>query len=141
MGLPSILRSRRRTPTEAAEENTGGISTTPSASPTPTKYEQQTSPRDSDATAVASAPPANLAKTDLRKATKVRKGFAISASVSYLLAFVFLILVSFWCRPATMAHSLTPITDHHRQHISPCCAVGDLLLQARFGRYNSHLGP
>jgi hypothetical protein len=90
MGLPSILRVRRRTPAESAAEKTGRTSTTPSS---PAKDEQLISPRDSDATVVAGAPSENLTKTGIKKGTKVRKGFAISASVSYFLSFIFLILI------------------------------------------------
>ncbi|KAK0638754.1 SUR7/PalI family-domain-containing protein [Cercophora newfieldiana] len=90
MPLPSILRVRRRTPTEGVAEKGGRTPTTPSS---PTKEEQLTSPRDSDATVVANEPSTNSTKTDIKRGTKVRKGFAISASISYFLSFVFLILI------------------------------------------------
>jgi len=95
MPLPSILKMRRRSPAEIAEEKRGEASTTSTPS-TPANNERPTiSPRDSDSKVVDTAPTPNgsFTATDIKRATRVRKGFAISASVAYLIAWVFLVLI------------------------------------------------
>ncbi|KAK3360178.1 SUR7/PalI family-domain-containing protein [Lasiosphaeria hispida] len=82
MGLPSILRVRRRTP--AAEAGVLPQSGSPSSPPPYKEHDQQQSP--------AIQTPA-FTEASIKRATKLRKGFAISASVSYLVSLVFLILV------------------------------------------------
>ena len=77
MALPAALRSRLRPKTEKTE---------PSTPASPTSNDQAT--RDSSTTAVE----ANDA--GIKQATRMRKGFALSASFAYLVSLVFLILVS-----------------------------------------------
>ncbi|KAK0728552.1 SUR7/PalI family-domain-containing protein [Lasiosphaeria miniovina] len=83
MALPSILRIRRRNQTEKA--SSPAASAPPPPRPSTSKEEELQSP----------APPLNphVTKDDIRRATKLRRGFAISASVSYVLSFIFLMLV------------------------------------------------
>ncbi|KAK5658569.1 hypothetical protein OQA88_1962 [Cercophora sp. LCS_1] len=83
MALPSILRVRRRTPGEKIPEETERASAS-------TSKDGGTS---SAPGTIASSQNQTFSKTELKRGTRVRKGFAISASVSYLLSFVFLVLV------------------------------------------------
>lgn len=69
MALPSILRPRKRT-TEKHD---------PSSRPTSTEHSAQ-SPDVTDGT--------------LKRATRLRKGFALSAAAAYFLSWIFLVLVS-----------------------------------------------
>ncbi|KAK3370239.1 SUR7/PalI family-domain-containing protein [Podospora didyma] len=75
MGLPSILRVRKRNSTE--KEGSQSARSTPP----PTK----------EALPLVSGP--NATTYDIKRATRLRKAFAISASVSYLLVFIFLLLI------------------------------------------------
>jgi len=85
MGLPSILDGiRKRTSVEK--------STTPEdGDATGTK---ESTPPSADCTLISIDEPSTLTRHNIKKATKVRKGFAISASVSSFLSLIFLILVS-----------------------------------------------
>lgn len=87
MALPSILRIRRRTPAEKAVERTP----TPSSRPPSKAQPSSASPTDADT--LTDLPSPTLSKNDLKRATRVRRNFAISASVAYLLSFIFLVLV------------------------------------------------
>lgn len=83
MAIPSILRVRKRTPADKVSEKTERTSASTSKggvlSPSPdTLTQTQTQP---------------FTKPELKRATRVRKGFALSASISYVLSFVFLVLV------------------------------------------------
>ncbi|KAK3325658.1 SUR7/PalI family-domain-containing protein [Apodospora peruviana] len=94
MTLPSILRVRRRNhqTSEAAATSeipaSGKPSTSAPGSPSPpaSKEGHQDSPDPDQSTTT-------INKAHIKRATKVRRAFAISASVSYALSVVFLILV------------------------------------------------
>ncbi|KAK3327742.1 SUR7/PalI family-domain-containing protein [Cercophora scortea] len=89
MALPSILRIRRR--------NTP--SPTDSSAPS-SRASKEKEKEDRPAAAAGSQPPstyngqnANISQAAIKRATRLRRGFAISASCSYLISFVFLILI------------------------------------------------
>ncbi|KAL2017625.1 hypothetical protein VTK56DRAFT_1893 [Thermocarpiscus australiensis] len=73
MALPSVLRSRLRN--TAAEKNDLSSPSTPTSRENP-------DPQGSEVT-----------EAGIKRATRLRKGFALSASFSYLLAWIFLVLV------------------------------------------------
>jgi len=82
MGLPSILGVRKRSSVEK--------SATPENADTPTKGSAAPS---TDGTLISADEPSTLTPHNVKRATRVRKGFAISASVSSFLSLIFLILV------------------------------------------------
>ncbi|KAK1836259.1 SUR7/PalI family-domain-containing protein [Podospora conica] len=85
MGFPSILDGiRKRTSAEKPP--------TPDNGDTAGAKESR-APSSTDGTLVSIDEPSTLTQQNVKKATKVRKGFAISASVSSFLSLIFLILV------------------------------------------------
>lgn len=73
MGLPSALRSRMRPSTEKNDP------------PSPSSPSPQVS--------AAQQPAEASDNVSFKRATRMRKGFALSASVAYLLSWIFLVLV------------------------------------------------
>ena len=86
MGFPSILDGlRKRTSVDKpATPDDGDAVGTKESSP----------PSAAEGTLISIDEPSTLTRPNLRKATKVRKAFSISASVSSFLSLIFLILVS-----------------------------------------------
>ncbi|KAL1837569.1 hypothetical protein VTJ49DRAFT_3650 [Mycothermus thermophilus] len=83
MGLPTALRSRMKHVSEKGEtSSTSAPSTLIPPSPADSKDPSET-PSDGS----------QLTKEAIKQATRLRKGFALSASFAYLLSLVFLILV------------------------------------------------
>ncbi|KAK3988650.1 SUR7 family protein pun1 [Cladorrhinum sp. PSN332] len=93
MHLPSVLRPRPRKPSPSLEpEKQPGSPTSPHSYP------------DQDAataSASASGPPFNVPPSAMKRVTRFRRYFSFSASASYLLAWVFLILVLIGNTPGT----------------------------------------
>jgi len=85
MALPSILHARRRNHNKPDPDATRESTASPSTVQSVAKDEKfpGTPPNESS----------DVTKSDLNHMTKVRRAFAFSASVSYLLSFVFLVLV------------------------------------------------
>ena len=91
MALPSILRVRRRTPAEKGER------TSPSPAPGPKEQPAEDAGTETPPAAAEGSTTATTTITDkaaLKRATRMRKFFAISASTAYLISLIFLILVS-----------------------------------------------
>lgn len=87
MGLPSILDGiRKRTSVDKTATNTPD-----DGDATGTK---ESMPPSAAGTLISIDEPSTLTRHNIKQATKVRKGFAISASVSSSLSLIFLILVS-----------------------------------------------
>lgn len=87
MGFPSILDGiRKRTSVDKA-----ATATPDDGDATGTK---ESMPPSAAGTLISIDEPSTLTRHNVRQATKVRKGFAISASVSSFLSLIFLILVS-----------------------------------------------
>ncbi|KAK0635592.1 SUR7/PalI family-domain-containing protein [Bombardia bombarda] len=89
MALPSILHARRRKPNNDNNGNNEKSSSTTPSSVLSKSKEQLPPPADGQTQKQNTA----LSSADIKKATKLRRGFAFSASISYLISFVFLILV------------------------------------------------
>ncbi|KAL2264749.1 hypothetical protein VTJ83DRAFT_7259 [Remersonia thermophila] len=87
MGLPTALRSRMK---HAISEKTSSASTPP-ASRQPTLRPQ--SPVASADPSDAPSDGSQLTNEAIKRATRLRKGFALSASFAYLMNLIFLILV------------------------------------------------
>ncbi|KAK4168913.1 SUR7 family protein pun1 [Cladorrhinum sp. PSN259] len=85
MGLPSILRPRPRKQNPALEPEKQTISPT-----SPSSYIDQDAATN---TAASSNSPHNISKSAMKRVTRIRHYFSLSASLAYLVAWVFLILV------------------------------------------------
>lgn len=83
MGFPSALPSRLR---PHVSEKTDSPSTTTPSSPV-------VDPTTTDHYSEAATETSQLSNEVLKKATRLRKGFALSAAFAYLVSLVFLILV------------------------------------------------
>lgn len=87
MGFPSILDGiRKRTSVDKTA--------TPAPEYGDATGTKESAPPSAAGTLISIDEPSTLTRHNVRQATKVRKGFAISASVSSFLSLIFLILVS-----------------------------------------------
>ncbi|KAK3684905.1 SUR7/PalI family-domain-containing protein [Podospora appendiculata] len=87
MGLPSILRIRKRNTPSSTD------SSAPSSRASKEKEERPAAGSLPPSSTTYNAQNANISQAAIKRATRLRRGFAISASCSYLISFVFLILI------------------------------------------------
>ncbi|KAK4228743.1 SUR7 family protein pun1 [Podospora fimiseda] len=102
MGLPSILRPRprRRSPSSEPEKHSSAV--TPTSPASYTDQDATTTANTISASAsISGPPPYNLPKSTMKRITRTRRYFSFSASFSYLLAWIFLILVLIGNTPGT----------------------------------------